>query len=417
MFGQIAPPIDEINLLSFKTSCGIDANATFTEDRVLIQLNFETALKPKLPYSGCDSILTNTTLNKLGPRPICAFIADRLLKVYPDHDATMIDGDSIYFVPESILYENGTAADIGPVLIKSRSDTLFVPDLVITEDGYSSQCVRDKYFVSADLSENSGYSYFNKFRWMLEDLNGNESGIFSEAMTYLSGTTENVSEILVTSPVFASNRSVSINVTNLFGETSTKNIELEKQVDPVARIAGREYVEFSESSEYNFEAELILSQCGMDLKNLTYSWNIQTADGGQSIPAENFTFYDKFLWIRPFSLSAGTRYNVTVSITYYLSDGASEGTVADIVYVTVKRALLAAVIEGGDREIAATQILVLQGREASAINTRLYTVNWACKDLATGDECKSNGGTPLEFENSTVLALPMAQGNFVVGKR
>ncbi|XP_065064866.1 uncharacterized protein LOC135691053 [Rhopilema esculentum] len=398
------------------TSCGVDANATFTEGRVLIQLNFETALKPKLPYSGCDSILTNITLDKLGPSPICAFIADRLLKVYPDHSATIIDGDSIYFQPESILYQNGTAADIGPVLIKSGSDTSFVPDLVITEDGYSSQCVGDKYFVSADLSENSGYAYFNKFKWMLEDLSGNESGMISEAMTYLSETAENVSEILVTSPVFASNRSVSINVTNLFGEASTKNIELKKQSDPVARIAGRKYVEFSESSEYNFEAELILSQCGMDLKNVTYNWNIQTADGGQSIPAENFTFYDKFLLIRPFSLSAGTRYNVTVSLTYSLSD-TSEGSVADTVYVTVKRDLLGAVIESGDREIAATQTLVLQGREASAINRRLYTVNWACKDLATGDECKSNGGTPLEFENSTVLVLPMTQGNFVVGKR
>ena len=400
---------------SFQVLCISDSNATFSKDFVSIKIEFNEVVKPINPYNDCPTIFNAVTLSKLGSSPICAFSFDGTLYVYPDKDGTINAGDPITFKADSILDQNSTAINSTSVITRSPISGAFAPNVVITEHGYISGCVQDRYFLSADLSLNSGYSYFSQFDWGLNIDNATSSEV-TTAHNYLSGKAANASEVEIAKSVLSSNESVKIEISNIFGQNDSKIFMLKGSTQPAARIKGSRQIEIQETNELDFSANLILSKCGPSLSMASYNWSIMQTSGVPVTQVTDFVAADTLLFIKPFALKAGTTYNVTLEISYTLSNS-STGLATDSVSVSVKTTAVFPEIVGGDRDIGKTQTLILIARDKMKSKASLGFM-WSCKDVATGEMCKDKNRTAsLTFGNSSVMSLSMAAGDFTVGKR
>ena len=400
---------------SFQALCTSDSNATFSKDFVSIKIEFNEVVKPINPYNGCPTIFNAVTLSKLGSNPICAFSFDRTLYVYPDKDGTINAGDPIAFKADSILDQNSTAINCTSVITRSPLSGAFTPNVVITEHGYISGCEQDRYFLSTDFSYNSGYGYFSQFDWGLNIDNATSSEV-TTADDYLTGKAVNASEVEIAESVLSSNESVKIEISNIFGQNNSKIFMLKSSTQPAARIKGSRQIEIQEKMELHLSADLLLSKCGPNLSMVSYNWSIMQTSGVPGTQVTDFVAADTLLFIKPFALKAGANYNVTLEISYTLSDN-STGLATDSVSVGVKKTAVFPEIVGGDRDIGKTQALILTARDKMKSKASLGFM-WSCKDVATGEMCKDNNRTAsLTFGNSSVMSLSMAAGDFNAGKR
>ena len=389
------------------------ANASFTKDFVQVKIKFGQSVKPVQPYDGCHSILDNATVAKLGKNPICAFSNDKTIHLYPDIAGNIKEGDSIGFKAGSIIDSNGTALNMTSVIV-SEVHNAFRPNIVVTTYGYLSQCAKDLYHVSADMSRNSGYSQFSRVDWALDDVTSNDTADVVNANNYLVNKQSNISEIQVTSLIMSSNKSISINISNIFGLSEKKVIPLSQTMRPVARILGVRNVTIFENVEYYLHSELFVSKCGSLLKETNYNWRIVKNGAAQSNLLQG-SFESKSLYLKPFLLSREESYSVSVNITYTLSDN-STGENTDSISIHVKKAPLVVTIIGGDRDIGRNQTFVLVGKEESGSNAVTNTM-WQCTDASTGSECKTKLGTSLMLGNAANTTVSIADGNFVIGRR
>lgn len=390
-------------------------NATFSKDFISIKIDFNEVVRPLNPYNGCSSIFNAVTLSKLGSNPICAFSFDRTLFVYPDKDGTINAGDAVIFKADSVLNQNSTTINSSSVIIRSPVSGAFTPNVVITEDGYISGCIQDRYFLSADFSVNSGYGYFSRYDWGLNIDNATSSEV-TTAHNYLTGKAANASEVEITTSVFSSNESVKVEISNIFGQNNSKILMPKSSTQPVARIKGNRQIEMQERSGLDFAADLILSKCGPSLTMASYNWSIVQTSGVPGSQVTDFIAADTLFFIKPYALKSSATYNVTAEISYTLSDN-STGLVTDTVSVSVKKTALVPEIVGGDREIGKAQTLILIARDKMKTKASLGFM-WSCKDVATGEMCKDKNRTAvLTFGNSSVMSSSMAAGDFTVDKR
>ena len=334
--------------------------------------------------------------------------------MHPDSYGRVKPGDMLIFLNNSIIDGNGTKINIGIVELQAGSSHELKPVPSISKYGYLSLCAADRFHISADLSLHSGYTQFSSYKWELYGVTGNASASVLNANGYLVNQEANVSEILITSLVSAANTPITLNLTNIFGSTETALIHFSRNTEPVTRIQGGRIVSVTENANYFVNADLSYSNCGATLKKVIYSWNVidirQPASNVLERPANS-----KSLYLKPFLLSRETSYNVTVDMRYEMSDNSS-GISTDSVSIQVKKAPLVVVIEGGNRDIGRNQALVLNGKEASGVKGEVSFM-WLCKDLLTGEMCKSKSGLPMEFGVWTPLVLAMADGNFTIGRR
>ena len=396
-------------------SCSTLANAIFSEDFVSVQVEFSVSVKPIQPNYICQTILHNATISKLGKSPVCSFTADTTLHVYPDSYGHIKPGDVLIFLDNSLINGNGTNINIGTIALQAGSSHELKPSPSISKYGYLSSCAADRFHISADLSLHSGYTQFSRYKWALYGITGNEtSASVLDANRYLVNQEANVSEILITNIVLAANTPITLNLTNIFGSTGTTLIHISENTSPVARIQGGRIVSVTENEQYLVNAHLSYSNCGPTLKNVIYSWNVTDI----RLPASNILerpVNSKSLYLKPFFLSKDTTYNVTIDITYVMSDN-STGISTDSVSIQVKKSPLVVVIEGGNRDIGRNQTLVLNGKEISGAKGESKFI-WQCKDLLTGETCKLKSGLPMEFGAWTPLVLAMADGSFTIGRR
>lgn len=378
---------------------------------MVIKVAFNSSVKPKLPYSGCGSILEAASVTDLGRNPICSFGEQDNIFIYPDIWGTIQVGDSLIFKANSIVDSNDKLLAVGSVIISPEGVHQFQPVPVFTQYGHLSRCEKDRFLLSADLSYNSGYAHFVSFNWALEDV---EMENASDATIYLKNIDANVSEIEVTSLILSANKSISVNISNVFGASEDSTFPLEVMSEPTVRIRGRRNVTVHQGIGYNFNADFVSTNCGPFSSKLSYAWRVEEIEGsGGDVLNKNYN--SNSLYIVPFSLEKAVSYNVTVTVTYSLSDN-STGDISDFVTLHVLESPLVAQIVGGSREIGISQTLVLLGKEISGRGGSLR-FNWQCKDVSTGDACQAAGGSPITFDSSPKISLAITTGIFEIEKR
>ena len=368
-------------------------------------------MKPIQPFSGCSSIFENATVAVLGRHPTCSFTKHNTLIVYPDNFGSIKIDDVMVFKANSIMDGNGTSLNIGSVRMRSGVPQEFKPSPLITKYGYLSQCALDKFHMSCDLSAHSGYTQFSRFTWGLNGLTNNATAVALNASEYLVSQAANASEVLITNMVLSANMSITLNITNIFGSTGGIVTPVAQHLKPVARIQGNRNIVLPENAGFYLQADLSISKCGAQLKEVNYSWSISTPEGRLLEGA----FTGRSLYLKPYSLSRDTTYNVSVNAVYASKDNIT-GSSSDTVSIHVKKVELVADIEGGDRDIGRNQTLVLNGKEVSGVKGGL-TFIWQCIDLSSAMPCKTTQGLPMEFHNSTQMVLEMKNGKFTIGKR
>ena len=336
------------------------------------------------------------------------------MNVFPDNFGSIKPGDLLEFQTNSIIDGNGTTVNIGSVLLQSERSQELKPLPLIAKYGYPSECNLDTFYISADMSYYSGYTQFSRYNWRLEGLTINPTAAVLNASEYLANQAANVSEIVITNLVSSANRSINLNITNIFESTGNTVISLAQESKPAARIQGIRTITMSQNAALYLHADLSISKCGTPLKEATYKWSVVKASVPENSLLEK-TINGKSLYLKPNLLSRNTTYDVTVNITYVMNDNMT-GYSADTISIHVKKIQLVAAIEGGDRDIGKNQTLILNGKEATGVKGVLG-VMWQCTDLSTGIPCKTNQGVPIEFGNSTSLIVAMEDGNFTIGNR
>lgn len=390
------------------------ANASFTNDYVLINIEFTSPVQSAQSFIGCSSIFRNSTVVKLGNGSICSFTDHGNINVYPDIFGSIKVGDSLLFKADSVRYTNGTPTNIGSLIINRPGDTSLEPVPVVTEHGYLSKCTKDRFMLSADLSHNSGYKPFVKYDWALNIIVGNISGETLGANNYLVNKPDNASEIEVTNQVLSSNRSIHLNISNVFGSSGNTTIQLTESLKPNARILGKRDVTIPENVEHYFHGDLTFTKCGPLPTRINYNWSISQI-GGSSENLLEHPSTRKSLHIKPFMLSNNESYEVSVSIAYEMSDNTT-GVALASTNLFIQKVPLKPNIIGGNRDIGMNQTLWVHGEELSGRKGAIR-FTWHCRDATSREPCRTRSEAILTFGNTTVISLPLNTVKIMPGKR
>lgn len=146
-------------------------DAAFSDDLQSVLVTFDQPTNQQAA-TPCSSLFTPTTVSAFGAQPTCVWQDAKSLVITPSSDATLLPGNILRLVNNSIFDPSGIAASTGFVKVRSPHYPISVS---IALQGPSIVGICDGFTIAATLTGNGGRPTRNV--WSIV---GNNAGTFNQ---------------------------------------------------------------------------------------------------------------------------------------------------------------------------------------------------------------------------------------------